>query len=179
MPVITESDLINDVLLVDLNTHADDRGRFTEIFRKEWFPTTEWNSVQSNRSESAPGVLRGLHYHHKQVDYWYVMNGTIRACLADLRRSSPTFKSSQTIELSGDSGLGLFIPTGVAHGFYALTPATLIYIVDQYYDGNDEFGVLWSDPALGIEWGVSDPILSARDQKNLKLADLPVDEVPA
>jgi len=179
MPVITESDLIKDVLLVDLNTHADDRGRFTEIFRKEWFPATEWNSVQSNRSESAPGVLRGLHYHHKQVDYWYVMNGTIRACLADLRRSSPTFKSSQTIELSGDSGLGLFIPTGVAHGFYALTPATLIYIVDQYYDGNDEFGVLWSDPALGIEWGVSDPILSARDQKNLRLADLPVDEVPA
>lgn len=178
MPIITESDLIKDVLLVDLASHADDRGRFTEIFRKEWFPSRDWSSVQSNRSESAPGVLRGLHYHHKQVDYWYVMNGTIRACLVDLRKSSPTYKSSQTIELSGDSGLGLFIPTGVAHGFFAQTQATLIYIVDQYYDGDDEFGVLWSDEALSINWGVSDPILSARDQENLKLTDLPAHELP-
>ncbi len=178
MPIIRESDQISGVFIVDLTTHADDRGRFTEIFRKEWFPTLQWDSVQSNRSESSPGVLRGLHYHHKQVDYWYVMRGTIRAGLADLRQSSPTYLSSQMVELSDRSDLGLLIPTGVAHGFSALSKATLIYIVDHYYDGNDEYGVLWNDPALGIDWGISDPILSSRDQQNPVFADIPAEDLP-
>jgi dTDP-4-dehydrorhamnose 3,5-epimerase len=179
MPIIRESDQINGVLFVDLKGFADDRGRFTEIFRKEWFPTLTWGSVQSNRSESSPGVLRGLHYHHKQVDYWYVMRGTIRASLADLRQSSSSYLSSQTIELSEDSDMGLLIPTGVAHGFCTLSKATLIYVVDQYYDGDDEFGVLWDDPALGIDWGISNPILSPRDVLNPTLANISAEDLPA
>jgi len=178
MPKIRESDQITGVFIIDLNTHADDRGRFTEIFRKEWFPTLQWDSVQSNRSESSPGVLRGLHYHHQQVDYWYAMRGTIRAGLVDLRQSSPTYLSSQMVELRDSSDLGLLIPTGVAHGFCTLSKATLIYIVDHYYDGNDEYGVLWNDPALGIDWGISDPILSSRDELNPALADIPAEDLP-
>lgn len=178
MPEIRESHLIRDVLEVDLRSHADDRGRFTEIFRKEWFTNRDWHDVQSNRSSSTPGVLRGLHYHHNQVDYWYVMKGTIRASLVDLRRSSPTYLSSQSLDLSDESDKGLFIPTGVAHGFAALTAATLIYIVDQYYDGEDEFGVLWNDPALDIDWGIDKPILSPRDLVNPLLADIPLTDLP-
>jgi len=178
MPIISESDRISGVFLVELKTHPDERGRFAEIFRKEWFPSTDWNNVQSNRSDSAAGVLRGLHFHHKQVDYWYVMKGRIRACLVDLRNNSPTFRAWQRIDLNADSHLGLFIPVGVAHGFYAITDATLIYIVDQYYDGDDEYGVLWNDPDLGIDWGIEQPILSPRDQLNPTLADLSKQDLP-
>ena len=100
MPLIKKSDKISDVLAVDLRSYSDDRGRFSEIFRKEWFPSLDWSMVQSNRSDSSAGVLRGLHYHHKQVDYWYVIKGTIRAGLVDLRKSSPTYLSSQTFDLN-------------------------------------------------------------------------------
>ena len=62
--------------------------------------------------------------------------------------------------------MGVFIPCGVAHGFVALTPATLTYLVDNYYDGGDELGVAWNDPDLAVPWGVSEPILSGRDQQN-------------
>jgi dTDP-4-dehydrorhamnose 3,5-epimerase len=178
-PLIRESDQISDVLIVELGAFADDRGRFTEIFRKEWFPEVEWNMVQSNRSDSSSGVLRGLHYHHKQVDYWYVTKGAIRAGLVDLRKSSPTFRASQNIDLNERSDMGLLIPTGVAHGFFTITEATLFYIVDQYYDGDDEFGVLWNDPEIGIDWGAITPVLSPRDQNNRKLADIPTKDLPS
>jgi dTDP-4-dehydrorhamnose 3,5-epimerase len=178
MPLFKESDQICDVLAIDLRSYSDDRGRFTEIFRKEWFPTLDWSMVQSNRSDSSSGVLRGLHYHHKQVDYWYVIKGTIRAGLVDLRKSSPTYLSSQTFELNDRSDMGLLIPTGVAHGFLAVTEATLFYIVDHYYDGNDEYGVLWNDSKLGIEWGTTAPLLSLRDQNNPRLDDIPPEDLP-
>lgn len=178
MPLIQDSDRISGVQIVDLISHADERGRFLEIFRKEWFPDIGWHQVQSNRSESAAGVLRGLHFHHKQADYWYVIRGTIRAGLVDLRKSSPTFMSTQTVDLKDRQNRGLFIPVGVAHGFVAVTEATLIYIVDRYYDGNDEFGVLWNDPALAIEWGIENPILSQRDLQNPPLIDIPSEDMP-
>jgi dTDP-4-dehydrorhamnose 3,5-epimerase len=178
MPLIKESDHISGVMAVDLKSYSDDRGRFTEIFRKEWFPSLDWSMVQSNRSDSSSGVLRGLHYHRKQVDYWYVIKGTIRAGLVDLRQSSPTYLSSQTFELNDRSDMGLFIPTGVAHGFFAVTEATLIYIVDHYYDGSDEFGVLWNDSKLGIDWGTTAPLLSPRDQNNPQLDDIPPEYLP-
>jgi len=90
MPTITELPSIEGVFTVQLDTFQDDRGRFSEIFRMDWFPQREWKVIQSNRSESEPGVLRGLHYHLNQVDYWHVTQGTIRAGLGDLRISSPT-----------------------------------------------------------------------------------------
>ena len=99
MPLITESEHINGVYLVKLDAYQDDRGRFTELFRKEWFPQQKWSVIQSNRSESSPDVLRGLHYHQKQVDYWHVVQGGIRAGLVDLRNSSPTQGVAQTIDI--------------------------------------------------------------------------------
>jgi dTDP-4-dehydrorhamnose 3,5-epimerase len=178
MPIITESEQIQGVYLVKLDAYQDDRGRFTEIFRKEWFPQCKWSVVQSNRSESAANVLRGLHYHHNQVDYWHLVQGGIRSGLVDLRHSSPTSGAVQTIDIFQDDGVGLFIPAGVAHGFLSLLQSTLIYIVDRYYDGSDEHGVAWNDPDINLNWGHENPTISERDINNPLLAAIPTAKLP-
>lgn len=179
MAHISESSVIQGVYIVQLKAFSDERGRFMETFRKEWFPMRDWGAVQNNRSDSQANVVRGLHYHFNQVDYWYVPFGTVRAALFDMRRSSPTFKAVQTVEMGTANEVGLYIPSGVAHGFAALTDATLMYVVDQYYNPADEYGVLWNDPALGIDWGVTAPILSDRDAANPRLDDIPAEDWPA
>ncbi|MCE2490322.1 MAG: dTDP-4-dehydrorhamnose 3,5-epimerase family protein [Anaerolineae bacterium] len=170
--IVRESGRIAGVGIVDLRAFADERGRFTETFRREWFPQVNWDRLQMNRSDSRRQVLRGLHWHRRQVDYWVVTRGRIRAVLVDLRRSSATLRSVKVIELQADSGPGLFIPAGVAHGFLALEDATLSYVVNNYYDNSDEQGLAWNDPQLGIPWGIEDPQLSARDRSNPTLAEL-------
>ncbi len=167
-------DLIRGVQTVPLQAFGDDRGRFMETFRVEWFPQVNWDRLQSNRSDSSAGVLRGLHYHFKQVDYWLAIRGRIRVGLVDLRRSSPTYLNAASLDMGEDNPLGLFIPEGVAHGFAALTDCTLMYIVNNYYDGGaDEFGIAWDDPRAAIDWGVAEPALSQRDQGNPLIADIP------
>ncbi len=178
MTEIIESKVIRGVKLARLQTWADERGRFLETFRKEWFPERSWDIVQTNCSYSQAHVLRGLHYHQRQVDYWFVPQGTIRMALVDLRRSSPTRGASQTLEIGDQNFTGVFIPVGVAHGFVALTDTTLTYLVDNYYDGDDEYGVAWNDPALGVDWGVSEPLLSVRDRQNPLLRDIPSHHLP-
>jgi dTDP-4-dehydrorhamnose 3,5-epimerase len=178
MPQIEESPLIQDVQLVTLTSYADERGRFMETFRKAWFPQRSWKIIQSNRSDSRARVLRGLHYHFHQVDYWYVVNGRIRAGLCDLRSGSPTYGATQMIEIREENPLGLFIPIGVAHGFVALTDATLTYVVDNYYDGADEHGVAWNDPDIGMPWGVESPLVSPRDAANPFLKEIPAEKLP-
>jgi dTDP-4-dehydrorhamnose 3,5-epimerase len=178
MPQIQESNLIKDVQIVTFTSFGDDRGRFTETFRKEWFPQRSWDRVQTNRSDSQAGVLRGLHYHFQQVDYWVVAAGKIRAALYDLRPDSPTWGAAQTLEMGEESQIGVFVPVGVAHGFVTLTNATLIYIVDNYYTGTDEYGVAWNDPDIAMPWGVESPIVSRRDAANSLLKDIPLDKLP-
>lgn len=179
MPTIVPSTKIEGVCTVPLRVFGDTRGRFMETFRKAWFPQRSWEIIQTNRSDSIGGVIRGLHYHFKQVDYWMVMKGRIRAVLVDIRPDSPTFKQVETIDLRDAEPTGLFIPVGVAHGFAGLTDEiTLTYIVDNYYDSHDEFGVLWSDPELGIDWGIANPTVSERDAGNPRLRDIPRNELP-
>ncbi len=172
MPQIQESNLIKGVQIVTFKAFGDERGRFMETFRKDWFPQRTWDIVQTNRSESTAGVVRGLHYHFHQVDYWVVGAGKIRAALYDIRPDSPTQGTCQTIEMGGENQIGLFIPIGVAHGFVTLTDAVLIYIVDNYYDGTDEHGVAWNDPDIAMPWGVESPIISPRDATNPLLKDI-------
>lgn len=176
---IQESSQIAGIYTVAIRTFGDERGRFMETFRLEWFPQVSWARLQTNRSDSKTGVLRGLHYHHHQVDYWYVPSGMVRVGLVDLRPSSPTYRATQTLEIGDDNNMGVFIPTGVAHGFVTLTDATLTYVVNQYYDGGkDENGVAWDDPDLAVPWGYDTPILSPRDQENQRLRDIPADNLP-
>lgn len=174
------STVIDGVYTVPLRPFADERGQFIETFRLEWFPQVSWAKIQGNRSDSKAGVLRGLHYHLHQVDYWYVPSGMIRVGMADLRPSSSTFRATMTLEIGENNPVGVFIPSGVAHGFLALTDATLTYLVNQYYDGGaDENGVIWNDPELGIPWGnTSEPLLSGRDQQNALFSTIPQEKRP-
>jgi dTDP-4-dehydrorhamnose 3,5-epimerase len=197
MAEITESPLICGVKFVRFQQLSDERGSFTETFRKAWFPERSWQSVQVNLSRSRAHVLRGLHYHHQQADYWYVPQGLIRVGLVDLRRGSPSQGTGQTVEMgdalasrqhgdyatTGDyrsNPMGVFIPVGVAHGFFALTDVILTYLVDNYYNASDELGVAWNDPALHLNWRLGDitPILSPRDRKNPLLDEIPPERLP-
>ena len=178
MPDIRESATIAGVKLVHLQSFDDERGRFLETFRTEWFPERVWNDVQTNRSDSKKNVLRGLHFHHKQVDYWYLLSGAVRVGLYDLRRSSSTRGAGEVIDLSDKEPMGVFVPVGVAHGYLALTDSVITYVVDNYYDNRDEHGVAWNDPDIGLNWGVESPLLSPRDQKNVNLAQIAVEQLP-
>ena len=168
---------IDGVLIAELKEFPDERGRFIETFRQEWFPGAP-SMVQANRSDSKAGVVRALHFHRKQADYWYCPRGRIFVALYDLRRSSPTHGTAWHLEIGEGAELGVYIPPGVAHGFQALTDATLTYLVDQAYDASDEFGVVWDDPDIGMPWPIASTELSDRDKQNPKVADIPDDQLP-
>jgi dTDP-4-dehydrorhamnose 3,5-epimerase len=165
VPDVAPSKVIADVLVVTPDVHGDPRGRFVETYRRNWL-TLGREMVQANRSEKRAGALVGLHYHLHQADYWYVLRGTARVVLHDLRRGSPTDGATLTLDLDGDEDQGLFIPPGVAHGFAALTDVLLWYLVDGYYNPLEELGLAWDDPSVGADWGIGDPVVSERDRSN-------------
>jgi dTDP-4-dehydrorhamnose 3,5-epimerase len=179
-PVDIEDAGIAGVFLVPLTTHHDVRGSFTEIYRRDFVPGMQ-EMVQANLSFSHAGVLRGLHVHRHQADYWTVVSGTALVGLYDLRAGSPTAGQKAEIRLEGgEPRTCLYISKGVAHGFYAETDVVLQYLVDEYFTGEDEFGVAWDDQDVGIDWptGGREPILSQRDQGNLSLAEMLEDPPP-
>lgn len=156
--------------------HADARGAFGELFRASLFPGTTF--VQANVSTSTAGVLRGLHYHLRQLDHWILLSGHAFVALVDLRPvlgglGRPVV---ETRELHADGTVT--IPSGVAHGFLALEPLEMLYLVTNEYDGTDELGVAWDDETLAIRWprvptADGRPILSERDRSNPRVAQLP------
>ncbi len=170
--------------------HEDARGSFRELWRASTFPAltadetgapegVEPRFVQTNLSTSAAGVLRGLHYHRRQLDYWVVASGRALVALVDVRPlmdGSGERAAVETRELAADDWI--VIPAGVAHGFLALEPLELLYLVTNEFDNSDELGFAWDDPAVGVPWprieATSDgrPILSDRDQSNPSLAEL-------
>jgi dTDP-4-dehydrorhamnose 3,5-epimerase len=176
MATVVESDTVAGVYVVDPKLHGDERGVFVETYRREWLPQGR-EMVQSNRADRQQGSVVGLHYHLHQADYWYVPFGRARVVLHDLRVGSPTDGATLVIDLGArDDGThdhrGVFIPPGVAHGFAALTDMTITYLVDNYYNPEDELGVAWDDPAIDADWGVTEPVLSDRDKANPGRADL-------
>ena len=165
----------------DLPTFGDQRGSFREVWRASWQghgcpPAGHPPFVQANISHSDAHVLRGLHFHRRQDDYWVLVSGRARVQLVDLRDASvATLDSGQrppsmSFEMEPDSAV--FIPRGVAHGFYAVERLTLAYLVTSEYDGTDELGFSWNDPAVAIEWADEPPILSDRDRSNPSLRTL-------
>ena len=105
--------------------------------------------------------------------------GLMRVGLLDLRRGSPTRGQAEVINLDQQALRGIFIPVGVAHGFYAVTDLMLLYLVNQYYDGSDEFGVAWDDPDADLDWGVEGKlIISDRDRQNPQMRDIPEEKLP-
>lgn len=172
MPNVSESTTITGVYIVAPDVHGDERGRFVETYRRSWFPLGR-EMVQGNRSDKAAGAVVGLHYHLHQADYWLVPRGTARVVLHDLRAGSPTEGKTEVLEIGEADSRGVFIPPGVAHGFAAVTDMTITYLVDSYYNPEDELGVAWDDPDIGADWGVTDPVLSNRDRANPSRANLP------
>jgi dTDP-4-dehydrorhamnose 3,5-epimerase len=165
---------INGVVRFSPDAHGDARGSMMEIFRRSWLGAG-FEALQANLSESRAGVLRGLHLHGQQTDYWCVLAGTAFIGLVDLRPGSPTFRRSAELRVAAnDDRAGLLIPPGVAHGFYAETAVLLLYLVDRYYGGPgaDELGLAWDDPSVGIGWPSKEPILSERDRSNPRLEEL-------
>ncbi|MCU1351756.1 MAG: dTDP-4-dehydrorhamnose 3,5-epimerase-like enzyme [Acidimicrobiales bacterium] len=177
MATVTASELIDGVVVVTPDVHADERGCFVETYRRSWFPGGR-EMIQGNRADRRAGSIVGLHYHLHQADFWYVPMGRARVVLHDLRTGSPTDGATLTVDIGADPAggphdhRGVYIPPGVAHGFSALTDMTITYLVDGYYNAADELGVAWDDPAIGADWGVTDPVVSARDQANPKRAEI-------
>ena len=172
-----------------LTRHLDARGSFRELWRASAQPleglpanlagVAGGRFVQANLSTSSAGVLRGLHYHRRQLDRWIVASGRAFVALVDVRpvvaATGPALV--ETRELAADDTVE--IPVGVAHGFLALEPLELIYLVTAEFDDSDELGFAWDDPSVGVPWplpvpGSADgqPILSERDRSNPSLADL-------
>src|ERR1043165_4660615 len=149
MPQIEHSETIAGVVVVTPDVHGDNRGRFVETFRQEWVPGAP-GMVQANRADRKQDALVGLHYHLHQADYWYVPFGRAMVVLHDLRASSATEGATLVLEIGEHDHRGVYIPPGVAHGFYAITDMTITYLVDHYYNPDDELGVAWDDPELEI-----------------------------
>jgi dTDP-4-dehydrorhamnose 3,5-epimerase len=176
MATVSESDVVAGVYIAAPDVHGDERGVFVETYRREWFPQGR-EMVQANRADRQAGCVVGLHYHLHQADYWYVPAGRARVVLHDLRVGSPTDGATLTVDLGArEDGThdhrGVFIPPGVAHGFAALSDMTITYLVDGYYNPDDELGVAWDSPEVAADWGVREPVLSSRDQQNPRRADL-------
>ncbi|HET8784627.1 MAG TPA: dTDP-4-dehydrorhamnose 3,5-epimerase family protein [Candidatus Limnocylindrales bacterium] len=169
--------------------HADERGAFRELWRDSTVGRIDPADagapagatprfVQANLSTSASGVLRGLHLHRRQLDRWVIGSGRAFVALVDTRPllSGEGAPIVETHGLAADDWVQ--IPSGVAHGFLALEPVDLVYLVTTEYDGSDEHGFAWDDPLAAVPWPLpaptpdGRPILSARDRANPSLVEL-------
>lgn len=153
---------IQDCLLLTPTVFNDDRGYFVESFNKKTFKNVTGltvNFVQDNESLGTYGTIRGLHFQsgeHAQAKLVRVIKGMIRDVVVDLRPESPSFKKIFTIDLNDVSKQQLFIPRGCAHGFSVLsTHALFAYKCDNYYHKESECGIIYNDPTLAIDWGIS------------------------
>jgi dTDP-4-dehydrorhamnose 3,5-epimerase len=170
------------VLLIEPDVHSDPRGFFLETFHAEKYAALGIRGpfVQDNHSRSSQNTLRGLHLQLRrpQAKLIRAVQGEILDVAVDVRRGSPFFGKSVGIVLSAASFRQCYVPAGFAHGFLVLSAfAEVEYKCTEFYDPSDELGVAWNDPALAIEWGTDQPLLSNRDRKHLPLNAL-LDSLP-
>jgi dTDP-4-dehydrorhamnose 3,5-epimerase len=174
---------IEGLFFIEPTLFQDERGYFFEIFHQSKFADMgiAEEFVQDNQSKSLRGTLRGLHYQiqHSQAKLCRVIQGEVLDVAVDIRRGSPTFGRSVSAILSADNKLQIFIPAGFAHGYLVLSEAAeFIYKCSDFYYPQHERGLLWSDPALGIDWKIDNPMLSEKDKKHLPLAQIPALDLP-
>ena len=157
----------------------DSRGYFFESFRQDWLDQLgvheSW--VQDNQSFSQKGTVRGIHFQrgaHAQAKLVRVIAGKVLDVAVDLRKGSPSFGQVYSTILDTEKNNLLYIPAGFGHGFSVLEDAVFVYKCSNYYHKDSEGGVRWSDPTLGIDWQVSEPIVSEKDQILPTLAEFVV-----
>lgn len=157
--------------------HRDSRGSLFESYQRAKFVQIGIADtfVQDNHSISSRETLRGLHYQlqHAQAKLCRVIEGEALDIAVDIRVGSPHFGKWAGVRLTAKEQNQIYIPAGFAHGFLALSETVqFLYKCSDYYAPSDEYGILWNDPALAIDWGASNPVLSPRDAKNPRLADV-------
>ncbi|MDL2215092.1 dTDP-4-dehydrorhamnose 3,5-epimerase [Dysgonomonas sp. OttesenSCG-928-M03] len=163
---------IKGVWVIEPKVFTDERGYFMESYKQNEFEKHigKVNFIQDNESQSGRGVLRGLHYQtgdSAQAKLVRVIEGSVLDVAVDIRRSSPTFGQYVAVELTADNKKQLFVPRGFAHGFVVLSPkAIFTYKVDNVYAPQNEASIIWSDPTINIDWGISESelLLSPKDK---------------
>lgn len=165
--VVESSKKLPEVKIITTKNFADSRGLFKETFSsRDIGENSTW--VQDNESCSKQYVIRGLHYQlkHPQAKMVRCSNGKILDVAADIRIGSPTFGLYHIEILSSMNGKMLYVPRGFAHGFAALEESTVCYKCDEYYCPGDDFGIIWDDRILNIDWTFDDPKMSPKDFKH-------------
>ena len=170
---VTETKLPG-VYIIEPQVFADERGWFMETYHRLKLPEIECEFVQDNHSLSIPKwTLRGIHFQRppmEQAKLVRCVSGAIKDYAVDLRPNSITYKQWICAELSAENKKQLFIPRGFGHAFLTLTEYTeVVYKSDNYYSPEHDGALLWSDPQIGIDWGVENPILSEKDKTAAEL----------
>jgi len=174
---------VSGICIIEPEVFEDSRGYFFESYHREKFSALGIKAifVQENQSLSGKGILRGLHYQlaRPQSKLCRVVSGEVFDVAVDIRVGSPTFGRWSGVVLSDANKRQIFIPKGFAHGFIVRSKvAEFIYKCDDFYDPQDEHGVLWNDPGLAIAWGSADPMVTPRDANYPPLAQIRPDLLP-
>jgi len=182
MKIITTS--IDGILIIEPKTFKDKRGFFMETYNQNRYNESGINAtfVQDNLSYSVKNTVRGLHFQikHSQAKLIQVVSGEIFDVAVDLRPNSATFGKWLGIHLSDENRRQVFIPEGFAHGYCVLSEFALFYYkCSDFYAPGDESGIIWSDPDIGIEWPVENPIISEKDKQYQKLSGLTAEKLPS
>jgi dTDP-4-dehydrorhamnose 3,5-epimerase len=175
MEILVHNTPLPGVLEIEIKYFRDERGFFIESYHRRRFAeagiTAEF--VQDNHSQSAGGVLRGLHYQDMTAPMGKLVRCTLGAVFdvaVDLRTGSPTFGQWYGLELSAENMKELYVPVGFAHGFATLTEwADVQYKCTGYYTPEAEGVLAWNDPEVGVAWPIAEPILSRRDSQGRSL----------
>jgi dTDP-4-dehydrorhamnose 3,5-epimerase len=168
---VVPSATLPGVLVIEPDVREDDRGFFLETYQAERYRDHGIVDafVQDNHSRSIGRTLRGLHLQLRrpQGKLIRVIEGEIFDVAVDVRRGSPTFGRWVSVNLSAANFKQCFIPPGFAHGFCVVSPiAQVEYKCTDFYDPASEIGIAWNDPAIGIAWPVTDPLVSPRDSRH-------------
>ena len=170
---------IHDAVVIEPKVFGDDRGFFLETFQADRYQDMlgiTQNFVQDNHSRSSKNVLRGLHFQisKPQGKLVRVVRGEVFDVAVDIRKHSPTYGQWTGVLLNEDNKRQFWVPPGLAHGFVVLSDvADFEYKCTDYYDPSDEGCLMWNDPTVGILWPEGlEPLLSAKDQAGLSLAEL-------
>lgn len=179
-----EATEIQEVKLITPRVFGDHRGFFLETYRHSVYSEAgiDLPFLQDNWSRSRRGVLRGLHYQlrHPQGKLVQVVRGAVFDVAVDIRRGSPTFGKWVGFELTETNHRQAYIPPDFAHGFVVLSEQVdFLYKCTDYYVGDDQMGIRWNDPDIGVQWGFDgDPVVSEKDQHLPFLSELPASDLP-
>mgnify|MGYP000854733493 CR=1 FL=1 len=174
---------IPDLLIIQPKIHDDDRGYFLESYKYSDFESNDLPTsfLQQNQSKSTRGVLRGLHYQlqYGQDKLVWVSQGEVMDVAVDIRKDSPTFGHYESLILNDKNHYRFYIPKGFAHGYYVLSEIAIFqYMCTDIYHPEDEYGLLWNDPDIKINWPKGNKLVSDRDKMLPSLKQIETTKLP-